>query len=89
MSKRKSSISQARSFREIAEFWDKHSLSDFWDTTSPAEFEVKFEPEVKYYAIKISLADRLARLAEEREVAEETLLNTWIRDKIEEELETL
>lgn len=89
MSKRKSSISQARTFREIAEFWNTHSLADFWDQTQNADFQVKFEPEVKYYAIKVSLANRLARIAEEREVAEETLLNTWIRDKIEEELETL
>ena len=43
MSKGKSSLSKARSYKEIGEFWNTHELTDFWDKTKKAEFEVDIE----------------------------------------------
>jgi len=40
MSKRRSSISRARSYKEMAEFWDTHDLADYREQTKSAEFEV-------------------------------------------------
>jgi hypothetical protein len=40
MTRSRSSISKARSYKEIGEFWDTHDLSDYWDETTPVEFEV-------------------------------------------------
>jgi hypothetical protein len=40
MAEDRSSISGARSYREIGEFWDEHDLGEFWEQTSPAEFDV-------------------------------------------------
>src|SRR5881398_2258851 len=37
MSENKSSISRARSYRELSEFWDSHDLSEYWDQLRPAE----------------------------------------------------
>ena len=42
MAEDRSSISGARSYREIGEFWDEHDLGEFWEQTSPAEFDVTF-----------------------------------------------
>ncbi len=36
----KSTISQARSYREMGEFWETHDLTKFWDQTEPADFMV-------------------------------------------------
>jgi hypothetical protein len=33
MPERRSSISKARSYGEIGEYWDEHDLSDFWKKT--------------------------------------------------------
>ena len=41
MRKNKSSISGARTYAEIGEFWDSHSLADHWDETHEVEFEVR------------------------------------------------
>ena len=51
MSKGKSSLSKARSYKEIGEFCDTHELTDFWDKTKEAEFEVDIESEITYYAL--------------------------------------
>jgi hypothetical protein len=80
MSDVRSSISHARSYREIGEFWDTYDLTEFWDQTEPAEFEVDIESEVTYYPVEISLATRLAEVAQRRGVSAETLLNLWIQE---------
>ena len=40
MKKAKSSISKARSYSEIGEFWDENDSSDFWKKTRRVKFDV-------------------------------------------------
>ncbi|MBM3120394.1 MAG: hypothetical protein FJ006_12785, partial [Chloroflexi bacterium] len=44
----RSSISKARSYKEIGEFWDTHDLADYWEQTHPVEFELDIQSEVTY-----------------------------------------
>ena len=77
-------ISQAKSYREIAEFWDAHDLADYWDQTHPVDFEVDIQAEVTYYALERELSQKLAKVAQERGVSAGTLLNTWVQEKLTE-----
>ena len=52
MTEDKSSISKARSYAEIGEFWDEHGLSDFWKKTKKVKFDVVLEPEATYYFVE-------------------------------------
>src|SRR5713226_7583941 len=36
-----SSISNARSLEEIAEYWNSHSLADHWEQTHEVDFEIR------------------------------------------------
>ncbi|SRR6185295_16152280 len=45
MPRSRSSISNARSHKDIGEFWDTHDLTDYWDQTTPAEFKVDIQSE--------------------------------------------
>ncbi len=58
MSKNKSSVSKARSYKEIGEYWDKHDIAEQWEETKPAEFEVDIKSEVTYYAVDGELSAR-------------------------------
>jgi hypothetical protein len=40
MAENESSLSGSRSYEELSEYWDTHSLGDRWDQTSPAAFEL-------------------------------------------------
>jgi hypothetical protein len=82
MSENKSSISQGRSYKEIGEFWDTHDLADYWDQTEPVEFEVDIQSETTYYALEGQLSQKLAKIAEERGVSAQTLLNMWVQEKL-------
>ena len=84
MSEGKSKISEARSYREIAEFWDTHDMTDYWDQTEPVEFEVDIQSEATYYALERQLSQELVKAADERGVSAETLLNIWVQEKLTE-----
>ncbi len=83
MSKSRSSISKAESYKEIGEFWDTHDLTDYWEQTEPAEFEVDIRSEVTYYALDNTLSARVRAIAKQRGVSAETLLNLWVQEKLE------
>ena len=86
MNKRRSTLSQAASYRAMARFWDTHDLATYWAQTCPQEFEVAYQPEVTYFALKSSLAALLHKVARRREVSPEALLNAWVRDRLLDEI---
>jgi hypothetical protein len=83
MSNGKSSISSAKSYAEMGEFWDTHDLTDFWDQTEPAEFEVDLQSATTYYAVDKRLSAELNRAARQRGVSAETLLNLWLQEDLQ------
>lgn len=85
MSKSKSSISKARSYKEIGEFWDTHDLAEYWEQTRPVEFEIDIQSEVTYYALDLTLSAKVHFLAKQRGISPETLLNLWVQEKLQEE----
>jgi hypothetical protein len=85
MNKNRSSLSKARSYKEIGDFWDTHDLSEFWDRTKSARFEVDIESEVTYYALDSVLSKKVRTIAHKRGVSADTLLNLWVQEKLREQ----
>ena len=86
MSRSRSSISKARSYKEIGEFWDTHDLTEYWEQTQPVEFELDIQSEVTYYPMDVTLSARVLSVAKKRGVSPETLLNLWVQEKRQEEM---
>lgn len=82
MTKGKTSVSTAKSYREIGEFWDTHDLADFWDRTQEVQFEVGMESETTYYAIDKTLSEQLQFVAQKRGISADTLVNLSIQEKL-------
>lgn len=85
MKKSKSSISKARSYAEIGEYWDRHELSDAWGKTRKVKFEVVAEPEATYCPVEKDLSAKIQSVAKKQGVASDTLVNLWLEQKIEEQ----
>jgi CopG antitoxin of type II toxin-antitoxin system len=85
MARSKSTISKAGSYQEMGEYWDSHDLSDYWDETQAVEFEVDIQSETIYYPIERKLSGQITKIAKQRGVSPETLLNLWLQEKIGEE----
>ena len=85
MKRSKSSISKARSYKEIGEFWDTHDLAEYWERTQPVEFELDIQSEVTYYPLDKALSAKVRSVAKQRGVSPETLLNLWVQEKLQEQ----
>ncbi len=83
MKKSKTLISKATTYKEIAEFWETHSLADYWDQTKPAAFQVDIQSEVIYYPLAQGLAVQIRKMAKRQGVRPETLLNIWVQEKLQ------
>ena len=86
MSVSRSSISKARSYREIGAFWDTHDLAEYWELTHPVEFEVDIQSEVTYYPLDTTLSERIRSIARQRGISSETLLNLWVQEKLQKQI---
>ena len=64
MRKGRSTISKAKSYKEIADFWDTHDLSDFWGQTKKVEFGVDIKSEIIYYSPHKKLAEKVQSIAQ-------------------------
>jgi hypothetical protein len=82
-SNRKSSVSRARTYAAMGDFWDTHNLSDFWDKTRSARATVRLESEESFYGIERGLSQTINRAAKERGVSPHTLINLWLQEKIQ------
>lgn len=85
MSENRSSISQAQSYQEIGEFWDTHDVTDYWEYTAPVEFEIDIQSEARYCALERDLVNQVSKIAWQKGVSVETLVNLWVREKVAEE----
>jgi hypothetical protein len=77
-----SPISKARSLDEMVEFWDTHSLADYDDEID--EVEMTFDPAARrtWIGIEPDLLTELRRIARERRISTQTLVNLWLSERI-------
>ena len=77
-------IPQFKSDRETARFWDTHSLADFDDQTH--EVEMTFDPSARrsVVGIETELMAEIRRIAKERQVSTQTLVNVWLRQRVDQ-----
>ena len=75
-------LPQTDSIQELAEFWDKHDLTDFEDDLEEVT-EPVFVPRI---AIRLDLesteAEAVRKIAEAKGVAAAELIRGWVREKI-------
>jgi len=68
------------SIDEAAEFWDTHSIADYWDQTHEIK-DVKINLVRRHFRVDAELARKIDRIARQRGVSAETLVNLWLKEK--------
>jgi hypothetical protein len=78
-------IPDLKSYEEMAEFWDSHSLADYWDQTEPAEFEISKQARRRYLvSVDRELLERVQRVARIRGLSTESLVNLLIEQRLQD-----
>ncbi len=83
--KKSNKLPQLKSYEEMADFWDEHSLADYWDQTEPAEFEISPQARRRYMvAVDRDLLTRIGQLARQRGVSTESLVNLLLEQRLQQ-----
>ncbi len=69
---------------DAADFWDQHDLSDYWALTEKVDFEVELQRRRYLVALAPELIQELTEEAHRRGLSTETLINLWLKDKLQE-----
>ncbi|MFO7985021.1 MAG: CopG family antitoxin [Desulfatiglandaceae bacterium] len=73
-----------QTYAELGDYWGDKDLGDIWEETEPAQFDVEIQSERRYYPVELDLSERIAETARRRGVSSETLVNVWLREKIDQ-----
>ena len=87
----KTSVSNAGSYQEIGAYWDTHDASEYGQQES-VELTVHIRSQRHYFPVEGQLWQKIRHLADQRGVSEETLLNLFLKeriDQLEQEQESL
>jgi hypothetical protein len=84
MKKARSSISKARSYAEIGEFWDEHDLSDHWDKTRNVKFTWFSNRKRRTTPSQKDLSAKIQSVARKQGIPSDTLVNRWLGQKLKE-----
>lgn len=81
----KKQIPEMKSYEEIGEFWDTHSLADYWEQTEEASFDISSQARRRYLvAIDPSLLLRIQTLAQRRGLSTESFVNLLLEQRLHE-----
>jgi hypothetical protein len=73
-----------KSIEEAGEFWDSHDLTDYLEQTKEVKIETNIQRRVFLTALEPTLAQQLTEIAHKQGISTETLINVWLKEKVEE-----
>ena len=80
------SIPEFESIDALIAFFDTHDLGDFIPQMPEAEFEVNIKRRKHLFTLDEKLADELTRIAISRNIPTTTLINSWLRERIADQV---
>ncbi|MBC8230450.1 hypothetical protein H8E77_12960 [bacterium] len=87
MAKSKSkNLPNFKSLDELVNFFDTNDLGEYWDEMPEAHFEVDIKKRTHLFSLDTELAGKLTEIARLRRVSSETLINAWLKEKIQRQI---
>ena len=73
---------QFDNLEEAIEFWDTHSLADYEEYWKDVKCKIDIKRRTYQISVDSNLYQKLRRVARDRGVSAETLVNLWLQEKI-------
>ena len=78
-----SKLPEFGSLENLTDFFDNIDMGDYWQTMPEVDFEIMISKKTRLVAIEETLAERVAKVAKEKDVSPEVLIQTWLEEKLE------
>ena len=69
---------------ELVDFFETHDMGDYWEQMPEADFEIKINRRKHLIALEEDVVAKVARIAKAKQVSSETLINTWLKEKLQQ-----
>ena len=70
------------SLDELVEFFDTHDMGEYEQDLPQAHFEVNLQRKTHLVAIDEEINNRLTEIAEQERTPAESLVNSWLKERI-------
>jgi hypothetical protein len=74
----------ARSTNELVEWFDRNDIGDSLNEMPEADFDVDIKRRKHLVSLDPELSAKVTRIAKAKKTSSETLINSWVREKISE-----
>ncbi|MDZ7291713.1 MAG: BrnA antitoxin family protein [candidate division KSB1 bacterium] len=81
----RATLPKFKSLEEEVEFWETHDLTDYRDYWREVK-DVKIDLIPRRLRLEDDLARKIGRVAQQRGISSETLVNLWLQQKLSETL---
>ena len=68
----------------LVDFFETHDLGDYWEQMPAADFEIKIKRRKHLIALEEDVVTRVTRIAKAKKVSSEALINTWLKEKLQQ-----
>lgn len=75
-------LPRSKSVKELVDFFETHDMGDYWKQMPEAHFDVNIKKRKHLVALEEDIVDKLTEIAKSKRVSSESLINTWLKDKI-------
>ncbi|HEX8423736.1 MAG TPA: CopG family antitoxin [Pyrinomonadaceae bacterium] len=75
-------LTPTKSLDELVEFFETQDMGELWEQLPAAHFDVEIKSRTHLVAIDEELAYQLAEIAKSQRISSESLINTWLREKV-------
>ena len=82
-SKREPIPKHFKSPKDAGDFWDTHNLADYWEKTKESALLFNLRKRRCYISILPGIEKKLERISEKQGVAIETIVNVWLKEKLQ------
>jgi hypothetical protein len=79
----KNSLPKFDSLEALTDFFDTNDMGDYWQSMPEVDFEINIAKKTRLVAIEEGLAERIAKVAREKRISPEVLIQSWLREKLE------
>jgi hypothetical protein len=73
-----------RSVTDLVEWFDQNDIGDYLNQMPEASFDVEIKRRKHLVLLDPELSAKVTRIAKAKKTSSETLINSWVREKISE-----
>ena len=79
---RSKTLTRSKSIKQLVDFFETHDMGDYWEQMPEAHFDVNIKKRKHLVALEEDIIGKLTEIAKAKKVSSESLINTWLKDKI-------